>query len=60
MPEHWRWVESVEFRERPLPDKLRWLAAKLDKDGTDPVIRFAVASALIAMAARIDGSEVGP
>lgn len=53
----------VKLRERPMPDRLKWLAEKLDQDGEDPMIRFAVSSVLYAIAveltARIDGDPRG-
>ena len=47
----------VSFRERTFPDKLRWLADKLDRDGDDEFIRFAVASAMLAVAADLEGAR---
>ena len=51
MPERSR---TVQFRERTFPDKLRWLADKLDRDGDDDFTRFAVASAMLAVAADLE------
>lgn len=49
----------VPLKERSESGKLRYLAALLDDRGTEEIIRFAVASCLLAMAARIDGKVGG-
>lgn len=40
----------MELRKRPMPDRLRWLAEKLDQGGEDPKLRFAISSVLYAIA----------
>lgn len=48
---------ALTFRERTFPEKLRWLAEKLDRDGEDEIVRFGIGSALIAIAADLEHNQ---
>jgi len=50
-------TKAIEFRERPLWGKLDWLANQLDKSGHDDMMRFAVASALKALAIQLEFAQ---
>lgn len=57
-------TKAIPFRKRTTWERLGWLAKKLDAEGEDPIMRFAVASALKAMAielefAQSDGDDRG-
>jgi hypothetical protein len=44
--------------QRTPPDRLRWLAQKIEDDGADQLVRYAVASALIIMAIEMEVAGV--
>lgn len=52
----------IDLKRRSTPDRLRWLSKKLDEDGTNEITRFAIATALLAVACELeqsDGTERG-
>lgn len=44
----------IEVNRRALPDRLRYFAKKLDDEGDQEVIRYAVASGLLAVAVELE------